>query len=109
MLKTTRAEQTSGKVAGSFSSSSPTWLGQRLPCQTLKPAHECSILLAHAGCSLTGTLADTIGVTSFLTVVNLGSNRLQGTIPRNMTISNQVTTLDLSNNAWIVGSIPSFR
>jgi hypothetical protein len=26
-----------------------------------------------------------------------------------MTTSSQLTTVDLSNNAWIVGSIPSFK
>lgn len=59
--------------------------------------------------SLNGTLPDTIGATSFLTNLYLGSNKLHGTIPLNMTTSSQLTAVDLSNNAWLVGSIPSFR
>lgn len=59
--------------------------------------------------SLTGTLAETIGTTSFLTNLYLGGNELRGTIPAGMTTSSQLTNVDLSNNAWIVGPIPSFR
>lgn len=39
----------------------------------------------------------------------LSSNKLRGTIPRNMTTSSQMTNVVLSDNPWLVGSIPSFR
>lgn len=55
------------------------------------------------------SVLETVGTTSFLTNLYLGGNQLEGTIPAGLTTSSQLTIVDLSNNAWIVGSMPNLR
>ena len=59
--------------------------------------------------SITGNLSDSIGMTSFLTNLYLGGNNISGTIPARLGSSSQLTMVDLSNNPWLVGKMPSLR
>lgn len=63
----------------------------------------------HPSLSLTGTLPDTLASTNYLTTVRLAGNALHGTVPQALALSTQLTSLDLSDNPWIVGTLPEMR
>lgn len=63
----------------------------------------------HAVCSLSGILPDQVGKTGYLVNVVLSNNSLQGTFPTGLASSSQVTTLDLSLNQNLIGSLPDMR
>jgi len=50
-----------------------------------------------------------MAATNFLTNLLLGNNNLSGTVPVAVAASSQLTNLDISDNPWILGTLPDMR